>query len=72
MGVLAVLAITAAIATMGAVGVAGLQVWRQAQRLLAAGRDAGARLSPLTEELTSELAVTSTEVEALQRDRSKL
>jgi Sec-independent protein translocase protein TatA len=65
--VFAVLAVALALMCLGLAVVAARRLKQQAQSLGKAVERVNGRLKPLTDELQSELAVTSTELEHLQR-----
>jgi hypothetical protein len=67
MGPFVVLAVALAALSTGVAVVAAVHLFRRMKRLTRAVEQAGARLTPLVEELQSEAAVTALEVEALQR-----
>jgi len=66
-----VLAIALAAAALGAVIVAGRLLWRQVRRARADLAAIAGRVTPLVQELTEELAVTSTEAEAVRTALSR-
>ena len=66
MGSFVVLAIALAAVALGAVVVTGRLLFQHVRALTAATRAVSGRVQPLVDDLTAELAVLQTEVEAVQ------
>lgn len=67
MPVFVILALALAVMAAAVLVLVAVQLWRALRRLLAASAAVAERLAPVTQELQSEVAVTGTETEALQR-----
>lgn len=67
MSVFVILSLALAVMAVAVLVLAGLQLWRAVQRLMASAKGVTERLAPLTRELQEELAVTGNEAQALQQ-----
>lgn len=67
-----ILALALAVVITAVTVLAGRELWRNAKKLNAAVRTTTQRLAPLAEELQSELAVTSLEIDALNRQVQRM
>ncbi len=68
MDVFVIVALALAVLSLGAVGVAGVALVRTVKGLAAAAGRTMELVRPLTEELAAETAVTTLEIDALQRN----
>jgi len=72
MAPLAVLALALAVVTLGAAVVAGMQAWRGVRKLRDTVTTVSQRITPLVTDLQAELAVLSTEAEAVAASAAKV
>ncbi len=68
---LVIVALAFGVVSLGGAGVAAVALWRAVGDLRSASAAAGERITPLTDELAAEQAVTALELEALQRTTAR-